>query len=185
MRDKGRFPHRLLRKGVLMYFESDDMHRKARESEEARRRKLADDLKRRDQHSAPAKPRTWLSRVIQPALAVLLLSLAAEGQAGLSGPALVGSVTIVQVNATDATFVFAGQCRGNVANFTTTLSPFDVNGTTAANLEGLSLPGQAPAGCLSPAGGENLTVVTVVTPQFVNLGNSVTAGHVVILYVVP
>src|SRR6266487_1873677 len=183
MRDKGRFPHRLLRKGVLMYFESDDMHRKARESEEARRRKLADDLKRRDQHSAPAKPRTWLSRVIQPALAVLLLSLAAEGQAGLSGPALVGSVTIVQVNATDATFVFAGQCRGNVANFTTTLSPFDVNGTTAANLEGLSLPGQGPAGCLSPAGGENLTVVTVVTPQFVNNGQGVVnAGHVVILY---
>ncbi len=168
-----------------MYFESDDMHRKARESEEARRRKLADDLKRRDQHSAPAKPRTWLSRVIQPALAVLLLSLAAEGQAGLSGPALVGSVTIVQVNATDATFVFAGQCRGNIANFTTTLSPFDVNGTTAANLEGLSLPGQGPAGCLSPAGGD-LTVVTVVTPQFVNNGQGVVnAGHVVILYVVP
>ncbi len=169
-----------------MCFGSNDMHRKARESEEARRRKLADDLKRRDQSPAPAKPHTWLSRVIQPALAVLLLGLAAEGQAGLSGPALVGSVTMVQVNATDATFIFAGQCRGNAANFTTTLSPFNVNSTTAASLEGLSLPGQGPAGCLSQAGGENVTVVTVVTPQFVNNQNGIaTAGHLVILYVVP
>ncbi len=168
-----------------MCFESYEMHRKTRESEEARGRKPADGLKRRERHSASAKkPHTWLSRVIQPALAVLLLSLAAEGQAALSGPALVGSVTIVQVNATDATFIFAGQCRGNVANFTMTLSPFDVNGTTAASLEGLSVPGQGPAGCLT--GGENLTVVTVVTPQFVNNQNGiVTAGHVVILYVVP
>jgi len=87
-------------------------------------------------------------------------------------------------NSTDATFVFAGQCRGNVANFTTTLSNFNVNNVTAANLEGLSLPGLGPTGCLS--GGENLTVVTVVTPQFVNNQNGiVTAGHVVILYVVP
>src|SRR6266704_5195885 len=104
-----------------MCFESAEMCRKAREAEGARRRKLADDLKKRDQSSAPAKkPHTWLSRVIQPALAVLLLGLAAEGQAGLSGPALVGSVTIVQINATDATFIFAGQCKGNAANFSTT-----------------------------------------------------------------
>src|SRR2546425_3250361 len=152
-----------------MCFESAEMYRKAREAEETRRRKLADDLKRRNQSSASARPRTWLSRVIQPALAVLLLSLAAEGQAGISGPALVGSVTIMQIaNTTDATFVFAGQCRGNVANFSTTLSPFDVNSTTAASLEGLSLPGKGPAGCLSQAGGENVTVVTVVTPEFVN-----------------
>ncbi len=169
-----------------MCFESDEMYRKAREAEGARRRKLADDLKRPDQSSAPAKkPRTWLSRVIQPALAVLLLSLAAEGQAGVSGPALVGSVTIMQVNATDATFVFAGHCKGNAANFSMTLSPFDVSTTTAASLEGLSLPGKGPAGCLSQAGGENLTVVTVVTPQFLNLVSSITAGQVVILYVVP
>jgi len=168
-----------------MCFESAEMHRKAREAEEARRRKLADDLKRRDRSSAPARPHTWLSRVIQPALAVLLLSLAAEGQAGVSGPALMGSVTLIQVNATDATFIFAGQCRGNAANFSMTLSPYNVANTTAANLEGLSLSGQGPAGCLSQLGGENLTVNTVVTPQFVNLGSSATAGHVVILYVVP
>src|SRR5216683_2039349 len=116
-----------------MCFESAEMHRKAREAEEARRRKLADDLKRRDRSSAPARPHTWLSRVIQPALAVLLLSLAAEGQAGVSGPALMGSVTLIQVNATDATFIFAGQCRGNAANFSMTLSPYNVANTTAAN----------------------------------------------------
>src|SRR6266702_5757700 len=169
-----------------MCFESAEMYRKAREAEGARRRKLADDLKKRDQSSsAPARPHTWLARVIQPALAVLLLSLAAEGQAGVSGPALVGSVTIVQVNATDATFIFAGHCKGNAAGFSMTLSPFDVNSTTAASLEGLSLPGKGPAGCLSQAGNENLVVVTVVTPEFVNIAGTITAAQVVILYVVP
>jgi len=169
-----------------MCFESAEMYRKAREAEEARRRKLADDLKRRDRSSAPAKPRTWLSRVIQPALAVLLLSLAAEGQAAISGPALVGSVTIMQTpNTTDATFVFAGQCKGKAAMFTMTLSPYDVSGVTAANLEGLSLPGQGPAGCLSQAGGENVQVVTVVTPKFTNTNGVLVTSEVVILYVVP
>jgi len=150
-----------------MRFEPDEMCRKTREAEEAGR----------------------LSRVVQPALAVLLLlfGLATEGQAAISGPALVGSVTIMQIpNTTDATFVFAGQCRGNTANFNTTLSNFNVNNVTAANLEGLSLPGQGPAGCLSQAGGENVTVVTVVTPEFVNTQTGLaTAAKVVILYVVP
>ena len=169
-----------------MCFESAEMYRKAREAEEARRRKLADDLKRRNQSSASARPRTWLSRVIQPALAVLLLSLAAEGQAAISGPALVGSVTIMQIpNTTDATFVFAGQCKGKAAMFTMTLSPYDVSGVTAANLEGLSLPGQGPAGCLSQAGGENVQVVTVVTPKFTNTNGVLVTSEVVILYVVP
>ena len=168
-----------------MCFESAEMCRKAREAEGAGRRKPADGLKRRDQSSAPAKkPRTWLSRVIQPALAVLLLGLAAEGQAGISGPALVGSVTIVQVNS-DAALMFTGQCRGNTANFSTTLSNFNVSNVTAASLEGLSLPGQGPGQCLSQQGGEDLTVVTVVTPQFMNQNGVANAGHVVILYVVP
>src|SRR5713101_7285239 len=99
-----------------MCFESDEMYRKAREAEGARRRKLADDLKRPDQSSASAKkPRTWLSRVIQPALAVLLLSLAAEGQAGVSGPALVGALSIRQVDTSNALFEFAGTCKGKTA----------------------------------------------------------------------
>jgi len=169
-----------------MCFEFDEMYRKAREPEEARRRKLAGDPKRQYRYSAPAKPHTWLWRVIQPALAVLLLGLAAEGQAGVSGPALVGSVTIMQVpNTTDATFVFAGQCKGNAATFSIILSNFNVSGVTAANLEGLSLPGQGPAGCLSQAGGENVTVVTVVTPKFTNTQGVLVTAEVVILYVVP
>src|SRR5947209_8187147 len=146
-----------------MCFESAEMCRKAREAEETRRRKLADDLKRRDQSSAPARPHTWLSRVIQPALAVLLLSLAAEGQAGVSGPALVGALSIRQVDTSNALFEFAGICKGKTAPFSTTLA-FTVSGATAADLEGFSLPGQGPLGCLSQAGGENLQVVTVVTP---------------------
>lgn len=41
-----------------MCYEFDEMYRKARETEEARRRKLADDLKKQDPSSAPAKPLT-------------------------------------------------------------------------------------------------------------------------------
>ena len=90
-----------------MCFESAEMHRKTRESEEARRRKPADDLKRQDQSSAPARPHTWLSRVIQPALAVLLLSLAAEGQAGVSaGPS---RVLVHQIRLVAGLLTAAGQ----------------------------------------------------------------------------
>ena len=175
-----------------MCFESAEMYGKAREAEEARRRKLADDLKRRDQHCAPAKPHTWLWRVIQPALGVLLVvfSLAAEGQvlAGerLSGPALVGAVTIRQVaNTTDATLTFVGDCKGITAPFSTTLSPFTVADTTAASLEGQRLLGKGPDDCLSQQGGENLIVTTVVASQFVKTGDDLLANRVVILFVVP
>src|SRR5712691_11893786 len=166
-----------------MCFESDEMHRKTRESEEARGRKPADGLKRPDRHSAPARPHTWLSRVIQPALAVLLLSLAAEGQAGVSGPALVGALSIRQVDTSNALFEFAGTCKGKTAPFSTTLA-FTVSGATAADVEGFLLPGQGPLGCLSQAGGENVQVITVVAPLFFNSGDRITA-QVVILYVVP
>jgi hypothetical protein len=44
-------------KGVFfMCYEFDEMYRKAREIEEARRKKLADDTKRQDKSSAPARP---------------------------------------------------------------------------------------------------------------------------------
>ena len=152
-----------------MCFESAEMHRKTREAGEARR----------------------LSRVIQPALAalLLLLSLAAEGQVlpgeRLSGPALVGAVTLRQVNA-DATFTFIGHCKGNDLMFTTTLSPFNVATATAASLEDQRLLGQGPAGCMSQQGGENLIVVTAVASQFVRIADDlVTANKVVILFVVP
>jgi hypothetical protein len=150
------------RKGVVMRLELGEMYRKARE-------------------------------VVQPTLAMLLLlfSLAAEGQTGLgpnervSGPALVGPVTIMQVDTTNANFVFAGHCKGNPAPFSITLSPFDVAAaTTAASLEGLRLPRQGPAGCLSQAGGEDVIVVTVVTPKFVNTVAGLILAEVVILYVV-
>ena len=39
-----------------MCYEFDEMYRKARETEEARRKKLADDMKRDDKVSAPARP---------------------------------------------------------------------------------------------------------------------------------
>ena len=39
-----------------MCYEFDEMYRKARETEEARRKKLADDLRREDKPSAPARP---------------------------------------------------------------------------------------------------------------------------------
>jgi hypothetical protein len=89
------------------------------------------------------------------------------------------------VNTTNANFVFGGHCKGNPAPFSITLSPFDVAAaTTAASLEGLRLPRQGPAGCLSQAGGEDVIVVTVVTPKFVNTVAGLILAEVVILYVV-
>jgi hypothetical protein len=39
-----------------MCYEFDEIYRKARETEEARRKKLADDLRREEKPSAPARP---------------------------------------------------------------------------------------------------------------------------------
>jgi len=39
-----------------MCYEFDEFYRRAREAEEAHKRKLADDLKKQDRSSAPAKP---------------------------------------------------------------------------------------------------------------------------------
>jgi len=39
-----------------MCYEFDEMFRRARETEEARKKKLADDMKREDKSSAPARP---------------------------------------------------------------------------------------------------------------------------------
>ena len=39
-----------------MCYEFDEMYRKARETEEARRKMRADDLKKQDKPSAPARP---------------------------------------------------------------------------------------------------------------------------------
>ena len=39
-----------------MCYEFDEMYRKAREIEDARRKKMADDMKRQDESSAPARP---------------------------------------------------------------------------------------------------------------------------------
>ncbi len=120
--------------------------------------------------------------VVVMVLTVLMAGLAAPGYAGVSGPAIVGSLTLTQ-NGPGADVVFAGQCKGNAAQFTTNVSPFDVATTTATSLEGLNLTGVGPSGCLSQPGGENLTVTTVMRPQFFNTGSVITAT-VVLLYVV-
>ncbi len=39
-----------------MCYEFDEMYRRARETEEARKKKLADDMKRDDKVSVPARP---------------------------------------------------------------------------------------------------------------------------------
>jgi len=117
-------------------------------------------------------------------LTLLIASLAATGYAGLSGPAIVGLLTLTQ-NGAGADVVFAGQCKENTAGFTTNVFPFDVATTTATSLEGLNLPGVGPSGCLSQPGGEELTVTTVVRPQFLNTGTSIVVTTVVLLYVVP
>ncbi len=122
--------------------------------------------------------------VIVLVLTLLMAGLAATGHAAVSGPAIVGSLTLSQ-NGQDIDAFFAGQCKGNSVGFTVSLSNLTVSTySTATNLEGLSLPAVGPAGCLSPSGGEDLTVNTVVRPQFMNTG-SVLVATVVLLFVVP
>src|SRR6266571_4565564 len=123
------------------------------------------------------------SPVVVMMLTVLMAGLAAPGYAGLSGPAILGSLTFTQ-NGLGADVVFEGQCKGNAAQFTTNVSPLNVATMTATSLEGLNLPGVGPSGCLSQPGGEDLTVTSVVRPQFLNTGSVITAT-VVVLYVVP
>jgi hypothetical protein len=125
------------------------------------------------------------SPVIVLVLTLLMAGLAATGHAAtMSGPAIVGSVTLSQNGANIDAF-FAGQCKGTSVGFTLSLSNLTVSDySTATSLEGLSLPAVGPAGCLSPSGGEDLTVNTVVRPQFMNTG-SVLVATVVLLFVLP
>lgn len=118
-------------------------------------------------------------------LALLMSGLATIAYAALSGPAIVGALTLVQ-NGSGADLVFAGQCKGNSATFVMNVTPYDVGSTTAASLEGLSLPGKGPSGCLSQNGGEDLIINTVVTPRFMKSpdGTMLTA-EVVLLYTTP
>jgi hypothetical protein len=131
-------------------------------------------------------------------LAALVVSITANGYADpvgpnerLSGPAVVGTLTLVQAG-TDATvFIVSGKCRGTGPTngvdvfFTVTVSGLDIATSTAKSLEGLRFPNAGPFGCLfKDTSGGDLIVNTVVPGQFVNTGSVITAD-VVLLYVVP
>ncbi len=126
-------------------------------------------------------------------LALLVASITATGYADLgpteqlSGPALVGTLTLFQVG-TDVAIQFVGKCRGNDLASPISLfqTDFTVATTTAKSLEGYRLIGAGPSDCLvkDGGGGEDLIVNTVVAPKFVKTGTQITA-NVVLLHVVP
>jgi hypothetical protein len=128
--------------------------------------------------------------------AVLMAGATVNGHADLaaaeqvSGPAVVGTLTLVQNTSGGVTAIFSGQCRGKDAFFAQTLpaGTFTISpSTTPGSLKGLTFVGAGQAGC--PANGQptpsnNLIVNTVVEPKFNNTGTVITADEVVLLHVV-
>jgi len=131
-------------------------------------------------------------------IAVLVAGIAANGYADplgpnerLSGPSVVGTLTLVQVG-TDATiFIVSGKCRGTGpiegvdVFFNLTISGLNIATSTAKSLEGIRFPNAGPFGCLfQDTSGGDLILHTVTAGKFVNTGTVITAD-VVLLYVVP
>ncbi len=126
-------------------------------------------------------------------LAVLVVSITVNGYADLaaaeqvSGPAVVGTLTLVQSTTGGVTVIFSGQCRGQGVFFsqmlpagTFTISP----STTPESLKGLTFVGAGQSGCPAkgqPVPSNNLIVNTVVEPKFSNTGSVITA-EVVLLF---
>ncbi len=139
-----------------------------------------------------------LMQLFRVVLLVVVVSIAANGYADplgpnerLSGPSVVGTLTLVQAG-TDATVILvSGKCRGTGpiegvdVFFNLTISGLNVATTTAKSLEGLRFPNAGPFGCLfKDASGGDLIVNTVTAGKFVNTGTVITADAV-LLYVVP
>ena len=115
-------------------------------------------------------------------LAVLVVGITATGYADpterVSGPALVGTLSLVQTDPSLITVTFDGKCRGNGAFFSVPLS--GTLPTTAANLAGFRLPGTGPSGCLDATGGQDLIVKAVSKFK----SNGAITADVVLLFVV-
>jgi hypothetical protein len=138
----------------------------------------------------------WLGTMLM-VLAVLMVGITATGYADpterVSGPALVGTLQLIG-NASDVTVqvTFNGHCRGEVAQFpagTTADLPTTLGSLTAANLQGLPLPGVGVFACPGkkdqPVPSDNLIVKAVMMPsKFMNTGSPVTA-EVALLFVLP
>jgi hypothetical protein len=126
-------------------------------------------------------------------LAVLVAGITATGYADLaaaeqvSGPGVVGTLTLVQSTAGGVTVIFSGQCRGKGAFFAQTLpaGTFTISpSTTPESLKSLTFVGTGQAGCPGngqPVPSNNLFVNTVVEPKFNNTGSVITA-EVVLLF---
>jgi hypothetical protein len=140
----------------------------------------------------------WLG-IMAMVLAVLVVGITATGYADplgpteqLSGPALVGSLEVIgSADSAEVTVIFNGHCRGDKtaqfpAGANATL-PTILGSLTAANLQGLPLPGVGLSACPGkndqPLPSNNLIVKAVMPSKFMNTGTMVTA-EVVLLFVV-
>jgi hypothetical protein len=112
----------------------------------------------------------------------------------LSGPALVGTLTLVQLTPDDTFVAFSGTCEVIppeslffTDDLTVAKGSFVTVPTTAKSLKGLRLIREWPSGCpVNDLGGEDAIVVDVKRRMFAYDGISMTASaDVVLLRVVP
>ena len=139
--------------------------------------------------------KTWNSKrrlgIMLMVLAALVGGITANGYADplgpqVTGPAVVGTLTFVQTDSS-VTVLFDVKCRGNVATFSV---PFSGSlPTTAANLEGVLLPGVGISACPGkndqPVPSDNLIVKAVIPSKFMNTGTLVTADVVLLFVITP
>jgi len=135
--------------------------------------------------------KTWNSKrrlgIMLVVLAVLVVGITAIGYADqVSGPAVVGTLTFVQTDSS-VTVLFDVKCRGNVATFSV---PFSGSlPTTAANLEGVLLPGVGISACPGkndqPVPSDNLIVKAVMPSKFTPITNGIMADVVLLFVVTP
>src|SRR2546425_11908937 len=137
--------------------------------------------------------KTWNSKrrlgILLIVLAVLAGGITATGYADplqVSGPAVVGTLTFVQTDSS-VTVLFDVKCRGNVAAFTVPFS--GALPTTAANLEGVLLPGVGISACPGkndqPVPSDNLIVKAVMPSKFTPITNGIMADVVLLFVVTP
>jgi len=119
--------------------------------------------------------------------ALLVAGITSTGYADpneqITGPAVVGMLTLVQTGTSVMVSLSGGKCRGNVAAINPILLSISLP-TTAEGLRGLVLPGSGPSRCLDEAGGQDLIVKAVNPSTIQTTANSFIMADVVLLFVV-
>jgi len=101
----------------------------------------------------------------------------------LSGPAIVGTITITSTAYGWILANFQGHCKGQPVTIVSTPIPLDITSVTEEILEGYNLSYIGPPGCRSDFGGELILINTVT--KFTQFGDDMITADAVILFAVP